>query len=255
MTDLTPKDGIAVLSGAGSGLGRAMAKDLCARGFTVIGLGRRLAALEETQAACGKGFVPMALDVADGAAVRASFADIETHHGPIALLINNAAIYPREDFLTADPGSFHRTVAVNLGGVVNCSHAALQGMAQRGRGRILNVATFADLNPLAGAAAYSVSKGAARILTRALINEVCDRFPDIVIGDWMPGMLNTGMGIPDGLAPEVSAKWGVALALMCDPALTGTTFEMNHEVLPPRGLKGKVKDLLTGQRRRARVIG
>jgi len=62
------------------------------------------------------------------------------------------------------------------------------------------------------------------------------------------------MGIPDGLAPEVSAKWGVALALWADPALNGTTFEQAVEILPPQGLKGKVKALLTGKRRTPRTI-
>ena len=123
------------------------------------------------------------------------------------------------------------------------------------RGRILNVATFADLNPLPASAAYSISKGAARIFTRALIADLADRFPGIVIGDWMPGMLKTTMGIPDGLAPEAAAEWGAELALRADPELTGAVFEMDTEVLPPRGLKGKLKDALLMRRRRPRRLG
>ena len=64
------------------------------------------------------------------------------------------------------------------------------------------------------------------------------------MNDWMPGMLATDMGIPDGLSPEVAAKWGVALALWNEPALNGATFEMDHEILPSRSFKRKIKDRL-----------
>lgn len=254
MTQLTPQDGFAVVTGAGSGLGRALAMQLCAQGFTVAGLGRRAAPLAETGAACTGTFVPVPVDVADWGAVRACFAGLTATHGALALLINNAAIYPHRDTLDESGDSFMQTVAINLGGPVNCTRAALEDMGPRGQGRILNVATFADLNPLPASSAYAVSKGAARIHSRALIADLADRFPGIVISDWMPGMLRTGMGIPDGLPAEVAARWGVRLALMCDPSLTGSTFEMGQEILPPRSLKRKLKDALLMRRPRARSL-
>lgn len=251
MTVLTPSDGSVIVTGAGSGLGRAMACALAKRGFAVTGTGRRADALQETRALCPEGrFAPLPLDVSDAGAVSAAFAGL----GPIALLVNNAAVYPQADFLAMEPADFMAVVQTNLGGMVNCSHAALQDMCDRGRGRILNVATFADLRPLPAASAYSVSKGAARILTRALIADICDRFPGIVIGDWMPGMLATGMGIPDGLAPETAAEWGVRLALQCDPALTGAVFEMDREIMPSRGLKGRIKDMILLRRHAPRRL-
>jgi len=255
MNRIIPQDGIAVVTGAGSGLGRALVIELASRGFTVVGVGRRSAALEETRALAGGSVHVAPLDVAKFDDVIAEFARIEDTFGPVALLINNAAIYPHRDILDETPESFMHSVNVNLGGTLACSHAALKGMVTRGQGRILNVATYADIAPLPASAAYSVSKGAARILTRALVADLADRFPDIVIGDWMPGMLRTGMGIPGGLPPQVSAKWGVELALMRDPGLTGTTFEQNREVLPPQGLKSKVKSLVLMRRRRPRTIG
>ncbi|MBV2359556.1 SDR family oxidoreductase [Thalassococcus sp. CAU 1522] len=255
MTRLTPQDGIAAVTGAGSGLGRALTLRLAAQGFRVAAIGRRRAALEETASMAAAGqVVPVPLDIGKTAEVTGVFDTIQAEIGPIALLINNAAQYPRRDFLEETADSFMATVAVNLGGVVACSRAVLDGMTERGRGRILNVSTFADLHPLPSSSAYSVSKGAARILTRALVADLADRFPDIVIGDWMPGMLKTEMGIPDGLEPETAARWGVELALRCDPALSGTLFEMDTEVLPPRGMKGRLKDVLLMRRRKPRRL-
>jgi NAD(P)-dependent dehydrogenase (short-subunit alcohol dehydrogenase family) len=141
-----------------------------------------------------------------------------------------------------------RSVAINLGGVVACTSAVLPGMIERGAGRILNVSTFADIAPLPASSAYAVSKGAARILTRALIADLGDRFPGIVINDWMPGMLATGMGIADGLDPAVAARWGAELVLMQDPTLTGTIWEMDHEVPPPRSFQRRLLDRVTLQR-------
>lgn len=255
MSLVRPQDGIVIVTGAGSGLGRALAQRLCAEGFTVAGIGRREAELEETATLCSDGlFLPSVLDVADSAAVTARFAELVATHGPVAILINNAAVNPHRDFLDESGDSFMHSVAVNLGGVVNCTRAVLDDMGPRGAGRILNVATFADLAPLPAASAYSVSKGAARILTRALVADLGDRLPGIVIGDWMPGMLRTGMGIPDGLPPERTAEWGVKLARMRDPSLSGAVFERDREVLPPRGLKRRLKDALLLRRRKPRVL-
>lgn len=254
MTQLTPQDGFAVVTGAGSGLGRALAVRLCEEGFTVAGVGRRAAPLAETGAACAGAFLPVPLDISNWGAVQSRFADLTKAQGPLALLINNAAVYPHRDTLDETGDSFMQTVAINLGGTVNCTLAALADMGPRGQGRILNVATFADLDPLPVSSAYAVSKGAARIQTRALIADLADRFPGIVLSDWMPGMLSTGMGIPDGLAPEVSARWGVKLALMRDPDLTGSIFEMGQEILPPRSLRRKLKDALLMRRPRPRSL-
>ncbi|MDZ7709994.1 MAG: SDR family oxidoreductase [Roseovarius sp.] len=247
-------DGIAVVTGAGGGLGRALALELAARGVRVAAIGRSPGGIEETAAMAPEGRIMTVMaDVADADAVRNAFAAI-TEAAPVSVLINNAAVYPRRDFLDESGESFAATVAVNLGGMVNCTRAALDGMVRTGRGRIVNVSTFADMAPLPASAAYSVSKGAGRILTRALVADLGDRFPGIVITDWMPGMLATRMGIADGLAPGVAARWGAALALWDDPALNGAVFEMNREVLPPRGLKARLRDALLMRRRPPRVI-
>jgi len=233
-------DGCAIVTGAGSGLGRALSLALAPH-MQVAGLGRRMDALEETEGLAGGNFLPLQADVTDTAQVAHAF-DIARNIAPVTVLINNAAIYPRRDFLDETPGSFMDTVGINLGGLITCTRAALSDMTATGFGRILNVATFADLHPLPASSAYAVSKGAARIFTRALIADIGDRFPGIVVSDWMPGMLATDMGIADGLDPAVAARWGAKLALWHDPSLTGTTWEMGAEILPARSLKRRVAD-------------
>lgn len=247
-------DGLAVVTGAGGGLGRALALELAARGQRVAALGRGPKGIAETAALAPEGRItPVTADVSDPQALRAAFAQI-TQTAPVTLLLNNAAIYPRRDFLDETPESFGETVAINLGGTVACIRLALDSMVETGFGRILNVSTFADIAPLPASSAYAVSKGAGRILTRALTADLGDRFPGIVITDWMPGMLATRMGIANGLDPATAARWGAALALWHDPSLNGAVFEMDREILPPRGLKGRIKDALLLRRRAPRVI-
>ncbi|EDM32566.1 probable short chain dehydrogenase [Roseovarius sp. TM1035] len=245
---------MAVVTGAGGGLGRALALELAARGQRVVALGRAPEGGAETAAMDPSGRItPLIADVADPQALRAAFAQI-TQIAPVTLLINNAAIYPRRDFLDETPESFAQTMAINLGGTVASTRLALDSMVETGFGRILNVSTFADLWPLPASSAYAVSKGAGRILTRALVADLADRFPGIVLTDWMPGMLATRMGVPHGLDPAQAARWGAALALWYDPTLNGAVFEQDREILPPRGLKGRIKDALLLRRRTARVI-
>lgn len=244
-------DGVAVVTGAGSGLGRALAVELCARGQRVVGLGRREEALQKTAVLAGELFTAIPTDVSDPEAVRAAFAAMPA---PVTVLINNAGVYPHRDIFDETAESFMDTVNINLGGMVACSRAALADMSASGVGRIVNVSSFADVAPLPCSAAYSVSKGACSVFSRALVADIGDRLPGIVVSTWMPGMLKTDMGLPDGLDPAVAAKWGASLALDADRSLNGTVWEMDREILPARGVKGRVKDALLMRKRKARRV-
>ena len=109
-------DGCAIVTGAGGGLGRALALEL-AQQMQVAGLGRGMAALEETESLAGGNFLPLQADVSDPVQVAQAF-EAARNTAPITLLINNAATYPRRDFLDETAGSFMATVAINLGGIV-----------------------------------------------------------------------------------------------------------------------------------------
>ncbi len=235
------RDGVAVVTGASDGLGKALAMGLLAEGLTVAGIARRADALAAVTADAPAGkFHPITADVADPDAVRAAFDAIRQDAGPVTILINNAAVFPHRDILEESAESFMQTVAVNLGGPFACSRAALDDMIAQGFGRIINVGSFAGIAPAPAAAAYSVSKGAAHVLSRAWVAELDERFPDIVISEWMPGILNTKMGLPDGISPELAASRGVRLALWHDRALNGVVFDGDRSIMPPMGWKRKL---------------
>ncbi|MDQ7069907.1 MAG: SDR family oxidoreductase [Rhodobacterales bacterium] len=249
----TLANGVAVVTGAGSGLGRALAIELASSGMKIVGFGRRKEALDQTANIIGPQFTPMVVDVAIPDEINAAFDEI-AKIGPVTILINNAAVFPRRDCLEETAESFMHTININLGGTFACTRAALQTMTKDGFGRIVNISSFADIAPMPAASAYSVSKGAGRILTRALVADLGDRFPDIVISTWMPGMLATQMGVANGLAPEVAAKWGAKLALWHDRSLNNAVFEMNVEILSPRSLKRRIKDKVLGKTPIPRVL-
>ncbi|UVK40228.1 SDR family oxidoreductase [Mesorhizobium sp. AR10] len=235
------QNAVAVVTGAGVGLGRALSVEFTRRGIAVAGLGRNLDDLRTTAAmAEGAPFSPMAVDVSDSRAVADAFSEIRSKVGAPTILVNNAAIHPRRDFIDEGPEDFMACVSINLGGAVNATHAALRTMIQLGHGRIVNVGSFADLAPQPCAGAYSVSKGALRTFSRALVADLADRFPNIIVTTWMPGILATRMGLPVGLDPAVAARWGVELALCNDRGINGATFERDCQMAQARSLKRRI---------------
>lgn len=236
-------DGVAVVTGAGGELGRALTAALALRGLVVAGISA--SPFEPGH----DSVLPVIADVRDPAAVTAAFATIRDRLGAPTILINGAEVYPHRDILEETPDSFMDTVQLNLGGAFSCCHAVLPEMVAKGRGRIINIVTFADVVPAPLAAGYSVSKGALRILTRALVADLGDRFPGIVITDWVPGTHTPRKGIPDGVDPILAAEWGANLALLDDREINGLVFLQDREHMPPRSLRGRVKDRVLGRGR------
>lgn len=236
---------LAVVTGASRGLGRALSVAFSRRGVRVVGVARRGHALQQTGSLCRQGsFSSIVADVADPARVREVFSQVETQIGPVTILFNNAAVYPRVDFLTAPAEHVLDQLAVNLNGYINCASAALPHMTARGSGRIVNVGSFAGDGPIAGSLGYSVSKGAVRVLTQSLAAETRDRLPGIIVNEWIPGILDTKMGQEGGIDPAVAAEWGVSLALGASPDLHGATFLEDRQLLAPRSRMRRLKDRL-----------
>ena len=236
---------VAIVTGAGSGLGRALAKKLVESGCIVFGLGRTQAALIETERLIdSQSFAYRCVDVVDFPAVKRVCEEIIAAHGKIDFLFNNAAVYPRIGFLDETPEQWAAALDVNVNGPANCCKAVLPLMIQRGFGRIYNVGSFADRGAVPKSAAYACSKGALHALGTAIQADIAGLGVDVEVHEWVPGHLRTQMSDYTGIDPGISAAWGVEIAAL--PPFGGSRLFVNDKLwVPPRGLRGRVKDMLT----------
>src|SRR5580700_5469501 len=141
-----PADGVAWITGASSGIGRATARELARRGFTVAASARSAEALEalaaETKGQKGR-IIGHPCDVTDAEAMEHCVAGIELAHGPIALAFLNAGVAPYVRATKFDAASFRQAFDVNVFGVVNGLAATLPRMGERKRGQIAVTASIA----------------------------------------------------------------------------------------------------------------
>jgi len=175
----------ALVTGAGSGIGAAVARRLVAAGAQVTLADLRLAAVEELAAELGTGTRALQLDVRDEEQVAPAMADLD-------VLVNVAGIGSTTSAPETPVEVWEDVFAVNARGTFLCCKHALPGMTARGGGSIVNVASVAALVGLRNRAAYSASKGAVVALTRALavdhvadgirVNAVC---PGTVDSPWV----------------------------------------------------------------------
>jgi NAD(P)-dependent dehydrogenase (short-subunit alcohol dehydrogenase family) len=170
------KQKIALVTGAGSGIGRAAAVALAGDGHTVVLAGRRSDRLEAVQAQIQTRFgsnvrsYPFATDVSDPEAVARLFEFIEREHGRLDLLFNNAGRgNPPGSFLDWTPQAWQEVVATNLNGMFYCLQGAFRLMskqAPRG-GRIINNGSLSAYSPRPNSVAYTATKHAITGLTKA----------------------------------------------------------------------------------------
>jgi len=219
---------VAVVTGGGGGIGRAVSHGLASAGYCVAILGRCMEDLSET-ARGNPRIAPYCLDVGDAERSAAVFAEVERRMGPVDILVANAAVYPRVHFLDQSPASFEDTFQTNVHGVANAVRSVLPGMLSRNAGRIIVLGSLADQSPLAGACAYSASKGALHALVRGIAAEVDRvRYPNVLMNEFNPGQTRTAMS-GDGQPPE--AVYPLIQALIDQPpgGAHGRMFVRDHE--------------------------
>ena len=192
---------VALITGAGSGIGRATALRLAADGAAVAVMGRRRELLEETAEQVrsrGGEALPLLGDVtADGDAEEA-LAQVESEFGGVDILFNNAGIAMDGDVLDTTPAAWRETLEINLTGPFLMSRAAVPCLRRRGGGVIINNASTLGLVGLKGAAAYCASKGGLVLLTRAMaLDHAAEK---IRVNAICPGVVDTGMPRRRGLA-------------------------------------------------------
>jgi 2-hydroxycyclohexanecarboxyl-CoA dehydrogenase len=155
----------ALVTGGAGGIGAAIASRLAAEGAEVwVGDIDAEGAERVAGEVAGHG---LELDVTDLEAVRAA---IEAA-GPLDILVNNAGTDEFGFFTHTSPEQWQRVLAINLGGVLNCTHAALPGMQEAGYGRIVNISSEAGRVGSKGSAVYSAAKGGIIAFTKAIARE------------------------------------------------------------------------------------
>ena len=182
---------VAVVTGAGSGIGRAIATELAHRDFTVIATDLLLAAAEETAAVFGG--VAVQLDVTDADQVGRVTAQLAAAHDGFGVWVSNAGISKMQPFLDVSAADLRRTLAVNLEGVFLSSQAAAREMVARGiRGTIVNLASMAGKQGrVPYLADYVASKFGVVGLTQAMAFELAPH--GITVNSVCPGYVATPM--------------------------------------------------------------
>lgn len=170
---------VALVTGAGQGVGAGVARMLAAQGAAVgvndLVRERALRVAAEIASARGRA-VAQAFDVTDAAAVRAGVAALVAELGPVDVLVNNAGVpegMRMAQFRDMPPESWARYVDLNLYGVLHCTRAVLDGMCARGFGRVITISSGAGQVGLAiGVSLYAAGKGGAIAFMRHLALEV-----------------------------------------------------------------------------------
>lgn len=166
------EDRVAFVTGAGGGIGRAIALRLAEEGARVAVVDIDLGAAEAVATELGDGAVGLGADVTDPAHVVAAVRATEQTLGPIDVLVNNAGWDKVGLFLESDERTWDRIIAVNLKGVLHCTKAVLSGMVERGRGRIVNISSDAGRVGSSGEAVYAAAKAGVIGFSKALAREV-----------------------------------------------------------------------------------
>ena len=169
---------MALVTGAGSGIGEATARLFAVEGATAIVSDARIDAAENVaQAICDDGGMAeaVALDVAMEEDWKSVMSDIRSRHGKLDILVNNAGISISKRITEMALEEWRRVLAVNLDGVFLGTKSAIHTMTQKSGGSIVNVASVSGMTPSAGASNYCASKSAVRIFPRPRLSNVLMR--------------------------------------------------------------------------------
>ncbi|MBI1897234.1 MAG: glucose 1-dehydrogenase [Acidobacteria bacterium] len=184
----------ALITGAGRGIGRAIARRMAADGASVVvadlNLDNAASAAAEVLGLSGKAHA-VQVDISDSAAVQAMLAETLRVFGRLDVIVNNAGVGLTKLLLDTTLEEWERVLRVNLTGVFLCSQAAARVMIQQRSGRIINIASLSGQRGGTGRAAYGASKAGVTALTRVMAVELAPY--GITVNEIAPGPVNTEM--------------------------------------------------------------
>ncbi|MFG2621874.1 SDR family NAD(P)-dependent oxidoreductase [Streptomyces sp. NPDC048507] len=192
---------VVVVTGAGTGIGRATARAFAAGGAQVVAVGRRAEPLRET-ASGHERIVPLAADITAADGPRRIVAAALERHGRLDVLVNNAGIVRSGALGDLEPEAISAQLATNLVAPVLLSQAALPAL-EAAAGVIVNVSTSVGQRAWPGSSLYAATKGALEVLTRSWAVELAPRGVRVVAV--APGAIDTPIGEHQGLTPERTA--------------------------------------------------
>jgi short-subunit dehydrogenase len=198
----------AVILGASSGIGRALAKILAADGYALGLAARRLALLVELQQEIGGQAWVKQIDVADAREAMAQFADLIREMGGVDLIVISAGtgfINPDLDW-----DKEHETIAVNVAGFSAIANIAIHHFLKKGAGHLVNISSIAALRGSSSAPAYNASKAFESVYLQGLQQKIARLRLPIAVTDIQPGFVDTAMAQGEGLfwvaSPEEAAR-------------------------------------------------
>lgn len=216
------RDRVALITGAGAGIGAAVARMLATAGGAAVAINdisgaRGHHALAADLMANGARAAAFDADVADAEGVRAMLAGIEDRLGPVDILINNAGIALPRTIEETEPEDWRRVLDVHLGGSYTVSRAVIPGMKARGRGAIVQISSIvAHQGALRGHIAYATAKAGLLGFTKTLARDVGPQ--GIRVNAIAPGIVDTQM-LHDahGAAGIAELKRAVPLGTLATP--------------------------------------
>jgi len=185
---------LALVTGSSAGLGYAIAQGLARAGAHVVVNGRDATRLDAAAAAlreAGAAVEAATFDVADASATAAGIAAIVAAHGPLDIVVNNAAVNRRQPLEAFSDEQWRALMAVNVDGPFHVARAVLPGMKARGRGKMINICSMASELGRPNIVGYATTKGGLQMFTRALAVE-CAPF-GIQVNGIAPGFFATAM--------------------------------------------------------------
>jgi gluconate 5-dehydrogenase len=198
---------IALVTGSSAGIGFALARGLGQAGATLVLNGRDRSRLDRAAATLRGEALTVhthAFDTTDGAAVEAAVASIEAEVGAIDILVNNAGTTRRAPFHELTPEDWHAVLRTNVDGLFVVGQAVARRMVERGRGKIINICSVMSEVGRPGTAAYTTSKGAAKMLTKAMAIDLAPH--GIRVNAIGPGYFKTDLTAPL-VADEKFSAW------------------------------------------------